>query len=250
MRESSKLVTFFARSDGRLTGIAKGARRPGNRFGAALEPFALAEITWYRHQQKTVFTITEAALKTCHPGITAEPARFLAAEQVVEFLLRTIGEHDPNEQLWRLALVYLAEIERADNRLPALVASFLLKGASFVGFRPEVRRCLGCNRPAETAETGPASSLSSSLPWRFDIRRGGAVCPDCGVAPDAPAVSSARLALLERLLYSPANELEPLSSDPELFELVGAFLCGHLEALRLNSLSCAAGASGYWRNQP
>lgn len=227
LRESSKLVTLFTRSNGRVTGIAKGARRPKNRFGAALEPFALAELTWHWHQQKTIYTISEAALVTGHPGIAAEPARFLAAEQVGEFLLRTIGDHDPNEQLWQLARTYLVEIERADDRLPALVLSFLLKGASFLGFRPEVRSCLGCGRPVAA---GPDR-------WRFDTRRGGAVCPECGVAPDAPEIETALLARLANLLYSPAAGLVPQAADPALLELVREFLSHHLEALRLNSLN-------------
>lgn len=241
LRESSKLVTFFTRSDGRLVGIAKGARRPRSRFGAALEPFAVSELTWHRHQQKTIYTVSDAALITAHPGILAEPGRFLAAEQVGEFLLRTSSDHDPNEQLWRLALTYLDEIERADAALPVLVTSFLLKAASFLGFRPQLRRCLACDRPLPAASDGAE--------WRFDARRGGAICPECGTAPDAPAVRVEQLAGLARLLYSSASELAIRAegagkdgtgqddAEAESLGLVRAFLAHHIDRLLLNSFN-------------
>ncbi|HDQ98743.1 MAG TPA: DNA repair protein RecO [candidate division WOR-3 bacterium] len=235
LRESSKLVTFFTKSDGRLVCIAKGARRPKSRFGAALEPFAVSEITWYRHQQKTIYPVSEATLISSHPGIVAEPARFLAAEQVGEFLLRTSSDHDPNEQLWRLALTYLGEIERADAALPVLVTSFLLKAASFLGFRPELRNCLVCRCPLPAA--------SNPARWRFDVRRGGAICPDCGTAPDAPVVSVEQLTGLADLLYSPAAGLAGGSAgaddaaSAERLGLVRAFLAHHIDRLLLNSFN-------------
>ncbi len=49
IRESSKLVTFFALDEGRLVCVARGARRPKSKFGAALEPFAVSRIIYYRH---------------------------------------------------------------------------------------------------------------------------------------------------------------------------------------------------------
>jgi DNA repair protein RecO (recombination protein O) len=226
-RESSKLVTLFTRSAGRLVGVARGARRPKSRFGAALEPFALAEITWHWHQERTIYTISEAVLIRARPGITAEPARFLAAEQVGEFLLRTTRDHDPNEELWRLALVYLDAIETAGPGIPALVGSFLLKAASFLGFRPEVRNCLACGRPVPARGPG----------WRFDPGRGGAVCPDCGVGGNAPPVPVESLGELARLLYSPAAGLGCPPPSPELIGLVRAFLARHIDPLLLNSFN-------------
>ncbi|MFO7675102.1 MAG: DNA repair protein RecO [bacterium] len=226
-RESSKLVTFFTRSSGRLTGIAKGARRPKSRLGAALEPFALSEVTWYWHEQKTVYTISDAALARAHPGIPAEPARFLAAEQFAEFLLRATREHDANEALFRLGVVYLGELEAASGpAIAGLAVSFLLKAASFAGFRPEVRKCLGCGAAAGCGEG-----------WRFDPGRGGAVCPDCGAGRNAPVVPAAWLAELSRLLHSPASELGGLPPDRELLGLVRAFVARHVEVPAFHSFN-------------
>jgi len=43
--EAGKLVTFFTRDFGKITAIAKGAKRPTSKFGGRLEPFTLLDLS-------------------------------------------------------------------------------------------------------------------------------------------------------------------------------------------------------------
>lgn len=43
--EAAKLVTFFTQDFGKVTAIAKGAKRPTSKFGGRLEPFTLLELS-------------------------------------------------------------------------------------------------------------------------------------------------------------------------------------------------------------
>jgi recombinational DNA repair protein (RecF pathway) len=151
---------------------------------------------------------------------------------------------------------------------PALVCSFLLKAASFLGFRPELRRCLICRRPIE-----------SSRPAYFDAGRGGIICPRCaGERRDMTALSdrgrrgqsaedsdrvpsltrldAASLDTLAFLLYTPASEIASLAtslvprppppiptldSPIPLLDLVLGFLGHHFDPLVLNSFRWHAG---------
>ena len=174
-----------------------------------------------------------------------QPERFLAAEQMAEFALRVIQPHDPSPQLYRLLLNYLStleslqDLEAKESRnqgvkgssvrpgtrilesstprpLPeALVCSFLLKAASFLGFRPELRRCLICRRPIE-----------NSRPAYFDPGRGGIICPRCAGerrdmtesaedsdrVPRLTRLDAASLDALAFLLYTPASEIASIFS--------------------------------------
>jgi recombinational DNA repair protein (RecF pathway) len=86
---------------------------------------------------------------------------------------------------------------QSPNPYPALVCSFLLKAASFLGFRPELRRCLICRRPIE-----------SSRPAYFESGRGGIICPRCaGDNPSGTRLDPAGLDTLAFLLYTPAAEI-------------------------------------------
>ena len=207
--ESSKLVTFFTLERGKVGCLAKGARRLRSKFGAALDIFAQSRIIYYLRETRDLYTLSDAELVHSFSGLANGPERFLAAEQMAEFVLRTIQSHDPNPQLYRLLLNYLSTLESLppppspapDSPLPtphaALVCSFLLKAASFLGFRPELRRCLICHRPIE----GPRPAF-------FDSGRGGIICPRCaGDNPQGTRIEPAGLDTLAFLLYTPASEI-------------------------------------------
>jgi DNA repair protein RecO (recombination protein O) len=253
--ESSKLVTFFTLERGKVSCLAKGARRLRSKFGAALDLFAQSRIIYYSHETRTLFTLSDTELVHCFSGLALRPERFLAAEQMSEFALRVIQPHDPSPQLYRLLLNYLSTLESLPlpppssllpSPYPALVCSFLLKAASFLGFRPELRRCLICRRPIE-----------SSRPAYFDSGRGGIICPRCaGDNPRGTRLDPASLDTLAFLLYTPASDivsltgsLVPRPSPPiptpdspiPLLDLVLGFLGHHFDPLVLNSFRWHAG---------
>jgi DNA repair protein RecO (recombination protein O) len=266
--ESSKLVTFFTLEHGKVGCLAKGARRLRSKFGAALDLFAQSRIIYYASETRTLLTLSDAELVRSFSGIALRPERFLAAEQMAEFALRVIQPHDPSPQLYRLLLNYLATLESLpppipDSQLPApypaLVCSFLLKAASFLGFRPELRRCLICRRPIE-----------DQRPAYFEPGRGGIICQRCaGDKPGGARLDPAGLDTLAFLLYTPASEIaqalspgtEPAvagdrqrrrDSDPQdlqsaicylqsPLDLVLGFLGHHFDPLVLNSFRWHAG---------
>jgi DNA repair protein RecO (recombination protein O) len=246
--ESSKLVTFLTLEHGKVRCLAKGARRLKSKFGAALDVFAQSRIIYYWRETRELYALSDAELVHSYSALTEPPERFLAAEQLVEFVLRAVQLHDPNLQLHRLLLNYLTTLESCPlstapaSQLPtpysALVCSFLLKAASFLGFRPELRRCLICRRPHERPH-----------PAYFDAGRGGIVCSHCaGDKPRGTRLEPASLDTLAFLLYTPASEiasLVPPSGSPSLIpgplspvpliDLVLGFLGHHFDPLVLNS---------------
>src|SRR5512147_2681448 len=83
--ESSKLVTFFTLEHGKVSCLAKGARRLRSKFGAALDLFAQSRIIYYSHETRTLLTLSDAELVHSFSGLALRPERFLAAEQMSEF---------------------------------------------------------------------------------------------------------------------------------------------------------------------
>ncbi|MBA4729472.1 MAG: DNA repair protein RecO [Gammaproteobacteria bacterium] len=57
-KETSLLVTFFGSVDGKISAIAKGAKRPKSRFSGNLEPFQLLQINFTgRSELKTLTSV-------------------------------------------------------------------------------------------------------------------------------------------------------------------------------------------------
>lgn len=223
-RESSRLVTLLTREHGRIAGVARGARRPKSRLGAALGLFARSRIIYYWHEGRTLFAISDAELVDAHSRLALEPGRFLAAGRITEFAFRIAPDHQPVEPLFDLLTAYFAALEATTTGFAALACSFLLKAASFAGFRPELNRCIICRRPAPGEHA------------RFDTARGGAVCARCSPAsaPEA-SLEPGQLDTLRALLYTPAAEVadSPPGADPT--SLVLEFLHHHFDPLVLNS---------------
>jgi DNA repair protein RecO (recombination protein O) len=257
LQESSKLVTLFTLGQGKVTCIAKGARRLKSKFGAALDLFAVSRVIYYWHETKSLYTLSDAELIRYFPALMQLPGRFLAAEQMAEFVLKTTQPHDPHPGLYRLLLTYLSSLEScaappsvvarrpsfarypvscllSATPCPTLVCSFLLKASSFLGFRPELRRCLVCRK-----------TLNGSASVYFDAGRGGAVCPACaGENLSAARLSPEELASLTRLLYTPAAELAEDDSRPNELDLVLAFIAYHFDPLVLKSFRWPKGLEG------
>lgn len=246
-RETSKRIVMFSAESGLLRLVAKGARRPKNKFGAALERFSASRISFYWHEHRSVFTLSSAELLCSHSGITLLPDRYLAAEQIIEFILRVGRPHDPRYDRWqettlklyKLTRAYLAAVEQAETGFSQLVASFILKATSFLGFRPELDRCVLCRRQPQEPFT-----------W-FDLQKGGIVCLHCLPAEtfsssfshsSASSIRETQLRYplpqqerqtLLTLLKQKASELR--IAGPELLPLVLAYASWHLDSLTLHS---------------
>ncbi len=239
VRESSRLVTLLTPDHGRVVCLAKGARRPRSRFGAALDRCAVARVIYYWRESRSTYTLSDAVMVRSAAALTRMPARFLAAEQMTEFVLRAAPLHDPHPQLYQLLVTYLAVLEGATGCFPTLVSSFLLKAASFLGFRPELRRCLVCRGQALSGMDDVQRSQAAGV--LFDAARGGIICPSCaGPEPGSRAARRERLAPdelaeLQCLLYTPAEQLADAATRPDNLNLVLGFLSHHFDPLLLNS---------------
>ena len=60
--EADKLVSFLSRSEGRLRGVASGARRPKSRFGSTLEPFSYVRMWFYERETRELVRINQCEL--------------------------------------------------------------------------------------------------------------------------------------------------------------------------------------------
>lgn len=60
--EQDKIVVFFSSDKGVFRGVAKGARKFGNRFGSCLEPLSLIKLFYYEKENKELVTISNCDL--------------------------------------------------------------------------------------------------------------------------------------------------------------------------------------------
>lgn len=190
--EHDRLVTLYTRDLGRLTAVARGARRVRSRFGAALELFTWGEAVGFERDGRELVRLDHFDIHRSFRRLREDLDRLAHGARMVEAVLRLTGERDPQPPCFALLLRALRALETgAATRVPL---AFTLRFLDLLGHRPRLDRCVGCGR---------AAGILGSGGMGFDTGRGGLVCAACrprggGVAAGGP-VSPRALAVLRGL---------------------------------------------------
>lgn len=165
--ESDQIVTFFSRYHGRQSGIAKGAKNSRRRFGGALEPGSIVELTYRPRRGSDLVWLGEARVLLSAAGYTTSLVRIAAVSAALELALGFLKDGQMAVEKFDLLAGHLSRLALVDPVLAEL-ARFSFAWLSLSGFAPVLDRCTTCAEPADQ-RTG----------WRFTVADAGLVCPTC-----------------------------------------------------------------------
>ncbi len=192
--ESSCVVTLFTRDFGKISGLAKGARRPKSAFESALDLLAVCRIVFLHKSSDTLDLLTEAKLERRFRSATRDLSRLYAGYYIAELLNDLTDHGDPHPELFDAAVAALQALD-GEGQTMAIVARFELSLLRYVGHLPELENCVECGAPM--ANVGRVS---------FGQQSGGVLCQRCRAGKrQIVSVSVEVLALLRTL----ANEAGP-----------------------------------------
>jgi len=173
--EADRIVVFFSRDFGKLRGVANGARRMKNRFGATLEPLAHSRLMFFERENRDLVRIQSADLLHSPMDLFAEYDRAVFAAQVVELIDKFLPEHEPQDAVYRLVRMTIDAI-RQNCPLTAAACYFEVWMLRLAGMFPDLFKCAVCMRPLEVAEERHLSpGLQSAVCSRCESREGVAV---------------------------------------------------------------------------
>lgn len=225
--EADLIVTLLAEDGCQVRAVAKGARKPGSRFGGRVEPFTVAD--FLLHTGRSLEAIADVEVVRSHAPVREDYERAQAASVVADFLDKVSVECQKDERLFALADATLQVMEDAgEETLLALVVAFLLKGMAMHGYRPQFTACSSCGSPVEGE-------------CRFSLESGGPVCPECvaQAGPEwMPLGEGARMALAALMAARMSGVAALEVPRPVLVEALGvvrAFVAYHVPA-RLKAL--------------
>lgn len=206
--ESDLIVTLFSQDVGRLSAIAKGAKKSKKRFVNKLELFTFLHINFSQKGSGLAF-LSEAELHTSFLNIRHTPLLYTVASTILEFLLIGIKEGEPDKKIFRLTLWALHQLNSGHPAKTVLVL-FLVRYYGYVGYRPELKSCIGCDTRA-----------TAKVQYKFDYVLGGIVCPGCAShhKQRALAISRGTVMVLLSAQEMPLERLHRLKiSGPSLQE--------------------------------
>ncbi|MCE9635143.1 MAG: DNA repair protein RecO [Planctomycetes bacterium] len=193
--ETSQILHLFTRGEGRVHGIAKGARRLKGTFKGGMDVLVAGRAKVYARRGSAELRVIGTFDVTDHfPGIRGRIARFHAAAHVGAILLAFTHEEQPLPHLYDLAVSALRLLESADDDAAGAVAvGFEAMTLRLLGFGPELGRCVVCEKPARNIVTA-----------RLSAARGGLLCSKCrSEDARAPILTGPQVVALRALCDGP-----------------------------------------------
>lgn len=166
--ETSQIVTFFTRSAGKISAIAKGSKRPKSAFDGPIEIFAHGEIVFSDSNKDKLATLTEFEQKPAFAHLSTNLFALNCSLLAVELLNNLTTDYDPHPQLFDDLLQFLRNINERDDVL-ALLILFQLTLLKEIGLIPIFDACANCKSVFSAA--WPETYFSSSA--------NGLICRDC-----------------------------------------------------------------------
>jgi len=143
--EADKLVSFLARGFGRLRGVAPGARRPRNRWGAALEPLSHVHLWFFDHEHRELLRLSQGELIESFWQTAGDYGRTVVLNHLAEVCEQLLPERQPSERTFRLLLMVLTAL-KAGRGLWLPLCYFHIWMVRLAGLLPALNRCSKCER--------------------------------------------------------------------------------------------------------
>jgi DNA repair protein RecO (recombination protein O) len=207
--ETSKVVTLFTRDFGKISAIAKGAKRLKGPFEIALDLLVRCEIVFIR-KSAGLDILTEARLVSRFRPNGRDMTSLYGGYYVAELLSGLTEDHDPHRILYDEAVSTLEHLAAGES--PRLsVVRFELTVLREIGQLPALDDCVACGRPVDES--------SSYALW---VSQGGLICRACQkekYQPQSTFVPAGSVALLRRLARPETDPKRLIVTDQQMRQM-------------------------------
>jgi DNA repair protein RecO (recombination protein O) len=164
------IITFFTLNKGKLTLIAKSAKKSTKRFAGNLELFSVLEVVANTGRGKGLPVLQEAVLKQPFSGIRADFRKTAYASYWAELIYNWVEDKYQQTALYFLLKHVLSELDSGNTTETALHILFQMRVLSLSGHRPHLTACSLCRRELEKIQQSKII---------IDLQRGGILCGNC-----------------------------------------------------------------------
>lgn len=198
--ESDLIVTFFCQNIGKLTGIAKGAKRSKKRFVNKLELFSSLRILHTVPQNNRLSFIAEADLLDGFLTLRESINCYTTASVIRELILLATKELEGDAELYPLLIYAYTSLNTEQPPLQLLIF-FLIRFYAIIGYSPQLKSCLQCGQEIQAGKS-----------YRFHSGTGGIHCSSCRTRgePSSTKLSRGTLKSLTAALNQPLERLHRL----------------------------------------
>mgnify|MGYP002518135185 CR=1 FL=1 len=163
-KESDYILTLLTDALGRVSAVARGARRRTSRIAAGCELLAFSELVLY--QRGSWYYLDEASTITLFDGVRQDVELLSLASYFAEMAECVTAEDEPSPEILSLLLNALYALSELHKPQCIVKAAFELKLLALSGYEPLLDGCAVCgtHNPKEPV---------------FDAQQGVLLCKEC-----------------------------------------------------------------------
>lgn len=205
-REHDALITLYTRELGKLEAVAKGLRKRESKLAAHLEPLTVTEVFLVNGRG---LPIVAGSIPQYRFPRNLDVGQVLVAGSIARLANRMTPLEGPDERVYDLLVDTLAAAAEPSigDQTALLPSIFAWKLLAFSGYRPELKKCLRCQK----------RSIESAV--ELHAARGGAVHRAC-LGPDRATslpVSAATIKGLSYMVEAPIEDTLRLRATDGVF---------------------------------
>ena len=202
--EYDRRIVILTKERGKISGFARGARRPKSALHGTTNPFCFGTFELYERRDSR--SITRASIQNFFPEIREDLVKAGYGFYFLEAADYFTVENEPAGSQLKLLYQTLRALN-AKSLSPRLVRRiYELKSLVYCGVYPDFFHCMDCGKKENLIVFSP--------------RRGGMLCSSCAGSHPGRQLSESALYALQVIVTSPVEKLYTFTvTDPVLREL-------------------------------
>jgi len=218
-KDYHKIIHGFSRNNGKISFLARNAKKQRNKNISILKIFSHVDIVLYKGKGLPILNNSE--IINNFYKINDDYNKYVYACYIAE-LLNNITIEEPNEKIFEMTLKFFTLMEKYKN-VSNMVTGFELKIISILGFRPQLSYCVSCHKKSYK---------------NFSINQGGLICSKCQRDNDyLIKINNKDINTLNKLLKSKLEDIQDMGISIHIKKIVRNYLMYYIDKYDFKSLN-------------
>lgn len=200
-----KMLTMLTPGLGKISCVAKGARRPKSALLAGTQLFCFGEYLMYKGAN--TYNINSCDTIEVFYNLRTDLDKLNYAIEITKIIRNVTEENENCYKILQLFLNTLYTLSETDKNPELIICIFKLKLLCLLGFTPRIKECVSCKEQEKIKY--------------FSIKDNGFKCENCGrLDKGAISMSESTISAIKYIVMAPAKKLYSFNlKDESLNEL-------------------------------